>query len=74
MTTTHPPDRTALGVPPFQRLSYFYGQQLGPLDLQGEQAYLREKHRLANRFLHGWGVVCGLEVEPVPPPEKPKKK
>jgi hypothetical protein len=74
MTTTHPPDRTALRVPPFQRLSYFYGQQLGPLDLQGEQAYLREKHRLANRFLHGWGVVCGLEVVPVPRPEKPKMK
>jgi hypothetical protein len=66
MTTTHPRDRTALLVPEFKRLSYFYGQHLGPFDLQGEQAYLREKHRLANRFLHGWGVVCGLEVVPVP--------
>jgi hypothetical protein len=66
MTTTHRPDRTTLAVPQLQRLSYFYGQQLGPLDLQGEQAYLREKQQLANRFLHGWGVVCGLEVGPVP--------
>lgn len=65
MTTTQPWDRTALAIPPFQRLSYFYGQQLGPRDLQGEQAYLREKYRLVNRFLHGWGVVCGLEVVPV---------
>ena len=47
MTTTHPRDRTALLVPEFKRLSYFYGQHLGPFDLQGEQAYLREKHRLA---------------------------
>lgn len=65
MAMTRSPDRPARAVPEFRRLSYFYGQQLGPYDLQGEQAYLREKHRLGNRFLHGWGVVCGLEVESV---------
>src|SRR6478735_4226312 len=66
MTTTHAAGSAHAGVPvpELQRLTYFYGQLLGPRDLQGEQAYLREKHRLANRFLHGWGVVCGLEVEP----------
>jgi hypothetical protein len=66
MTTTHAEGRAhaPVPVPELQRLTYFYGQLLGPRDLQGEQAYLRDKHRLANRFLHGWGVVCGLEVEP----------
>jgi hypothetical protein len=59
----------SVSVPELQRLTYFYGQLLGPKDLQGEQAYLREKHRLANRLLHGWGVVCGLEVEPAPEDE-----
>jgi hypothetical protein len=64
MTSTHPPD--------LQRLTYFYGQQLGPYDLQGEQAYLLEKHRMANRYLHGWGVVCGLEATALPASD-PKK-
>jgi hypothetical protein len=31
-----------------------------------EQEYFREKQRRHNRFLHGWGVVCGLEVVPDP--------
>ncbi len=71
MTTTQAEGRlqVPVPVPELQRLTYFYGQLLGPRDLQGEQAYLREKHRLANRFLHGWGVVCGLEVEPAPAAE-----
>jgi hypothetical protein len=71
MTITHAPTGApvAVPVPEFQRLTYFYGQLLGPKDLQGEQTYLREKHRLANRFLHGFGVVCGLEVEPAPDAE-----
>jgi hypothetical protein len=31
-------------------------------DLQREQDYHRDKARLHNRFLHGWGVVAGLTV------------
>jgi hypothetical protein len=71
MTTTHAASgtQTSVAVPELQRLTYFYGQLLGPKDLQGEQTYLREKLRLANRFLHGFGVVCGLEVEPAPDAE-----
>jgi hypothetical protein len=73
MTITHAghPAATSgpIAVPELQRLTYFYGQLLGPKDLLGEQAYLREKLRLANRLLHGWGVVCGLEVEPAPEDE-----
>lgn len=54
-------------VPQFDRLRYFYGQMLHSRDLQTEQGYFREKLKLHNRCLHGWGVVCGLEVVPAPP-------
>ncbi|HEY6176596.1 MAG TPA: hypothetical protein VIX73_19205 [Kofleriaceae bacterium] len=54
-------------VPQFDRLRYFYGQMLHSRDLQSEQGYFREKLKLHNRCLHGWGVVCGLEVAPAPP-------
>jgi hypothetical protein len=58
------------------RLRYFHGQPLGALDLRREQAYHLEKDRLRNRLLHGWGIVCGLEVtvtekEPCRPGEDP---
>ena len=56
-------------VPQFDRLTYFYGQMLHARDLQAEQSYFREKLKLHNRCLHGWGVVCGLEV--TPPPVRP---
>jgi hypothetical protein len=55
-------------VPEFKRLKYAYGQLLGAADFQAEQSYFREKQRLHNRCLHGYGVVCGLLVHPVPPP------
>ena len=53
-------------IPEFERLNYFYGQALSAADFRGEQAYLREKLKLHNRCLHGFGVICGFEVEPVP--------
>jgi hypothetical protein len=57
-------------VPVFDRLQYFYGQLLGARDFQAEQSYFREKLKLHNRCLHGYGVVCGLEVGVVPPPKE----
>jgi hypothetical protein len=54
-------------VPDFRRLNYFFGQLLGVDDFQSEQAYFREKQRLHNRCLHGYGTVCGLLVKPAPP-------
>jgi hypothetical protein len=39
---------------------------LGAADFQAEQDYFREKLKLHNRCLHGYGVVCGLEVVPEP--------
>jgi hypothetical protein len=45
-----------------ERPRYFAGQLLTEADLNSEQAYVIAKNRLHNRYLHGWGVVCGLEV------------
>src|SRR5580693_5334052 len=50
-------------APAFDRLNYFYGQLLGAGDFLTEQHYFREKLKLHNRCLHGFGVVCGLDVE-----------
>lgn len=52
-------------VPEFERLNYFFGQMLGAADFRSEQNYFREKLKLHNRCLHGYGVVCGLEVTPL---------
>ncbi len=46
----------------FERSRFFTGQVLTADDLQREQDYHRDKSRLHNRFLHGWGVVVGLRV------------
>lgn len=50
------------GVQCMERPRYFAGQLLTEADLNSEQAYVLAKNRLHNRYLHGWGVVCGLEV------------
>jgi len=75
-------DEGCLPLPRFERVKYFYGQLLGVREFQSEQAYFYDKHRLHNRYLHGYGVVCGLAVEhcrgrrdpcdepPKPPPPK----
>ena len=44
------------------RLRYFHGQPIGAHDLRREQGYHLAKDRLRNRLLHGWGIVCGLDV------------
>ncbi len=51
---------------PSERPRYFVGQVIGVDDLEQEQLYHREKARRHNRFLHGWGIVRGLEVRPSP--------
>lgn len=53
------------------RVKYFPRQLLTADDMQTDQDYLREKQRRHNRFLHGWGSVCGLEVLPAPTDEAP---
>jgi hypothetical protein len=47
---------------PAERPRYFAGQLLAEDDLRSEQDYVLLKNRLHNRYLHGWGVVCGLEL------------
>jgi hypothetical protein len=54
-----------------ERVRFFPRQLLGAEDMNTEQHYFREKLRRHNRYLHGWGVVCGCEVKPAPTAEKP---
>ena len=41
---------------------YFARQLVTAADLNADQTYFRELVRRHNRYLHGCGVVCGLEV------------
>jgi hypothetical protein len=50
-------------------MNYFHGQLISERDLRTEQAYFRDKLRHYHRCLHGYGVICGLEVTPVPASE-----
>lgn len=45
-----------------ERPRYYPRQILTPSDMTLEQTYFRERLRRHNRYLHGWGVVCGAEV------------
>lgn len=47
---------------------YYPRQLITPDDLTLEQNYFRARMRRHNRLLHGWGVVCGALVCPVPSP------
>lgn len=47
---------------PLERVNYVVGQVLGVDCFTAEQDYFLAKHRLHNRYLHGWGVVRGLQV------------
>jgi hypothetical protein len=49
-----------------ERPRYFARQLLTPAEMTLEQTYFRDKMRRHNRFLHGWGVVCGAIVCVVP--------
>ncbi|EOD63170.1 hypothetical protein [Amycolatopsis vancoresmycina] len=55
---------TGFDAPPLRRLRYFHGELLSARDFQQEQDYFREKLKLRLRCLLGYGVVCGLHVEP----------
>ena len=50
------------GLECLERPRYFAGQLLTEAELNSEQAYVLAKNRLHNRYLHGWGIVCGLDV------------
>lgn len=44
------------------RPRFFAGQVLSDLDLIALERYVIAKNQLHNRYLHGSGVVCGLEI------------
>src|SRR6516162_11281841 len=44
------------------RPRFFAGQLLTEDDLNRLDRYIIAKNKLHNRYLHGWGTVCGLEV------------
>ncbi len=44
------------------RPRFFAGQLLTDETFNNLDRYIIEKNKLHNRYLHGWGVVCGLEV------------
>lgn len=50
-------------IPHFERNNYFYGKLMTARDFTDEQCYFNEKRWLINRMIHGWGVVCGLDVK-----------
>jgi hypothetical protein len=55
-----------------ERPRFFPRQLVTPDDLTLGQDYVREKMRRHNRYLHGWGVVCGAMVDfPKTKPAKP---
>lgn len=47
-----------------ERVRYYPRQLITADDMTSEQEYFRQRDRRHNRLLHGWGVVCGLSVEP----------
>lgn len=57
---------------PIERMRYFPRQLLTADDMRAEQEYFREKARRHNRYLHGWGVVCGCDVQGVPTAKSPQ--
>jgi hypothetical protein len=58
--------RPDLGGAGLERVNYFPQQLITAEDMKAEQDYFRQKLRRHNRFLHGWGTVCGLIVAPAP--------
>jgi hypothetical protein len=56
------PCPTCGGLECLCRPRFFAGQLLTEEDLNRLEHYIIEKNKLHNRYLHGWGVACGLEV------------
>ena len=50
------------GLECLERPRFFAGQLLSEADFNSEIDYILAKQRLHNRYLHGVGTVCGLEV------------
>jgi hypothetical protein len=53
------PNDGACGDSGFKRNNYFSGKLLSEKDFRDEQEYNKEKRKLHNRLLHGWGGSAG---------------
>ena len=62
MTTTHTPTCAACDLESPKRNHYFHGKLLDVYHFELESKYFIYKQRMLNRFLTGYGVVCGLDV------------
>jgi hypothetical protein len=56
--------KTRSGLQSFVRNRYFYGKLLDVFHFELEQDYSNGKRWLLNRLISGYGVVCGLDVQP----------
>lgn len=54
-----------------ERVNFFDRQLLTASDMITDRDYFLQKLRRHNRFLHGWGVVCGLAVTVPAQPASP---
>jgi hypothetical protein len=59
------------GLGKLERVKYFNRMLLTAEDMRTDQDFVLQKLRRHNRFLHGWGVVCGLTVTASPTAEQP---
>jgi hypothetical protein len=71
MATATMNDCTQLDTTMLERVNYFPRQLLTADDMTADQQYFLDKLRRHNRYLHGWGVVCGLEVSVAPTAASP---
>jgi hypothetical protein len=69
MTTTSAGCGCATGT--LERVRYYPRQLLTADDMNDEQEYILRKDRNHVRHLHGWGVVCGMEVAASPNKNSP---
>ncbi len=59
------------GLGKLERVKYFNRMLLTADDMRTDQDFVLQKLRRHNRFLHGWGVVCGLVVKAAATTEQP---
>lgn len=71
MATATVTDCSQLELLNLERVRYFSRQLLTADDMTADQEYFRAKMRRHNRYLHGWGVVCGMLVSVAPANDRP---
>ena len=62
MSTTLTITAPIAGQTGLERVRFFPGQILTADDMSLSNEWVLEKLRRHNRYLHGWGIVCGCDV------------